>query len=66
MLAVMRGDDQQLDRAFSYISPDQRVPQDHPLRPSKLLQTGYWSNCRGGSASSMRRDIRFRDAEVFE
>jgi hypothetical protein len=29
----MRGkDDQQLD-VFSYVSPEQRVPQDHPLRP---------------------------------
>ena len=28
----MRGkDEQQLD-IFSYISPEQRVPQDHPLR----------------------------------
>jgi len=28
----MRGDDQQQDEMFSYISPDKRVPQDHPLR----------------------------------
>src|ERR1700687_3599072 len=28
----MRGDDQQQDGMFSYISPDKRVPQDHPLR----------------------------------
>jgi hypothetical protein len=29
----MRGkDEQQLDE-FSYVSPEQRVPQDHPLRP---------------------------------
>src|ERR1022692_2533402 len=29
----MRGkDEQQLD-VFSYVSPEQRVPQDHPLRP---------------------------------
>lgn len=29
----MRGnDDQQMD-VFSYISPEERVPQEHPLRP---------------------------------
>jgi transposase len=28
----MRGDDPQQNAMFSYISPEQRVPQDHPLR----------------------------------
>ena len=28
----MRGDDHQTDHLFSYLSPDQRVPHDHPLR----------------------------------
>jgi transposase len=28
----MRGDDQQPDAMFSYVSPEQRVPKDHPLR----------------------------------
>ena len=33
----MRGkDEQQLD-VFSYISPEQRVPQDHPLRLLRLM-----------------------------
>src|ERR1700738_2698575 len=33
----MRGkDDQQLD-VFSYISPEQRVPQDHPLRSLRAM-----------------------------
>src|SRR6202140_2111397 len=33
----MRGkDEQQLD-VFSYISPEQRVPQDHPLRSLRAL-----------------------------
>jgi transposase len=33
----MRGkDDQHLD-VFSYISPEQRVPQDHPLRPLRTM-----------------------------
>src|SRR3970282_1077340 len=29
----MRGDDSKQDAMFSYLSPEQRVPQDHPLRP---------------------------------
>ena len=33
----MRGkDEQQLD-VFSYISPEQRVPQDHPLRLLRVM-----------------------------
>src|SRR2546430_535508 len=33
----MRGkDEQQLD-VFSYISPEQRVPQEHPLRPLRVM-----------------------------
>src|SRR5271155_363642 len=33
----MRGkDEQQLD-VFSYISPEQRVPHDHPLRPLRIM-----------------------------
>src|SRR5271169_707327 len=33
----MRGDDQQQDGMFSYISPDKRVPQDHPLRRIRVV-----------------------------
>ena len=29
----MRGDDRQQGAMFSYLSPEQRVPADHPLRP---------------------------------
>ena len=33
----MRGkDEQQLD-VFSYVSPEQRVAQDHPLRPLRVM-----------------------------
>ena len=28
----MRGDDEQTGHLFSYLSPEQRVPADHPLR----------------------------------
>src|SRR5215469_1954918 len=33
----MRGDDEKQDGMFSYVSPEKRVPQDHPLRPIRQL-----------------------------
>src|SRR3981189_79876 len=33
----MRGDDDQQEGMFSYISPEERVPADHPLRPIRRI-----------------------------
>jgi transposase len=33
----MRGNDQQQSHVFSYISPEQRVRKDHPLRPLRTM-----------------------------
>ena len=33
----MRGDDRKQDAIFSYIAPEARVPQDHPLRPIRAM-----------------------------
>jgi len=33
----MRGDDNQQEGIFSYISPEKRVPADHPLRPIRAM-----------------------------
>jgi hypothetical protein len=33
----MRGDDDQQEGMFSYISPEKRVPVDHPLRPIRKI-----------------------------
>ena len=33
----MRGDDQQSGHLFSYLSPEQRVPADHPLRAIRRM-----------------------------
>jgi transposase len=33
----VRGTDQQQGHAFSYISPEQRVRKDHPLRPIRTM-----------------------------
>ena len=36
----MRGDDAKQEAMFSYVSPEQRVPQDHPLRPVRAMVDG--------------------------
>ena len=33
----MRGHDEQTQHMFSYLSPEQRVPADHPLRAIRTL-----------------------------
>ena len=33
----MRGDDQQTGYMFSYLSPEERIPADHPLRPIRRM-----------------------------
>ena len=33
----MRGDDEQSGHLFSYLSPEQRVPADHPLRAIRRM-----------------------------
>lgn len=33
----MRGDDEQQLEVFSYVSPEQRIPQEHPLRPLRAM-----------------------------
>jgi transposase len=33
----MRGDDNQQEAMFSYVSPEKRVPADHPLRPIRKM-----------------------------
>ena len=36
-MSGMRGDDRQPDAMFSYVSAEQRVPADHPLRAIRAL-----------------------------
>ena len=33
----MRGNDNQQLGVFSYVNPEQRIPQDHPLRPLRAM-----------------------------
>jgi transposase len=36
-MVFMRGDDRQPEAMFSYVSAEQRVPADHPLRAIRAL-----------------------------
>jgi len=47
----MRGDDQQQDGMWSYISPERRVPQDHPLRPIRALANAALTELTGDFAA---------------
>ena len=33
----MRGDDRKQQALFSYVSPEARIPRDHPLRPIRKM-----------------------------
>ena len=43
----MRGDDVQQTAIFSYLSPEQRVPVDHPLRAIRDLADGILAELSG-------------------
>ena len=36
----MRGDDREPDSMFSYVSTEQRIPREHPLRAIRTLVGG--------------------------
>jgi len=36
-MSDMRGDHREPDSIFSYVSPEQRIPKDHPLRAIRAL-----------------------------
>src|SRR4051794_3889132 len=50
---TMRGDDQQQSSLYSYLSPEQRVPADHPLRVIRRLVDTVLK-----AFSALRRDVR--------
>ena len=49
----MRGDDRQPDAMFSYVSAEQRVPKEHPLRTIRTLVDGVLHDMSG-----IRRAVR--------
>ena len=50
----MRGDDLQQAGMFSYLSPEQRVPQDHPLRAIRKLCDAVFC----GTVATVRQTLR--------
>ena len=48
----MRGHDEQTHHMFSYLSPEQRVPADHPLRAVRALTGDIFSSCADSRISS--------------
>jgi hypothetical protein len=57
----MRGDDLQQPAMFSYVSPEQRVPREHPLRPIEFATCRRWClktvATRGDSAAATRKAL---------
>lgn len=49
----MRGDDQQQLAVFSYVSPEERIPKDHPLRPVRAM------------ADDALRDLQCRFSKLY-
>jgi hypothetical protein len=58
----VRGDDRHQERMFSYISPEARVPQDHPLRGIRDLVDEVLHQLSPTLPDSIRGlvDLRFR------
>jgi len=54
----MRGDDVQQEAMFSYLSPDARVPQDHPLRPIRKMVNQALGELDGEFQSMYAREGR--------
>jgi len=42
----MRGSDEQTSHMFSYLSPEERVRADHPLRAIRKMPTACSPSCR--------------------
>ena len=55
----MRGDDRQPDSLFSYVSPEQRVPQDHPLRAIRGLVDDVLRDLANKGETFFQLDLRF-------
>ena len=57
----VRGDDQQQGAMFSYMSPEQRVPRDHPLQAIRAITDPVlqekWQP--GSRSSSLMASLRF-------
>ena len=56
----MRGDDEQSGHLFSHLSPEQRVPVDHPLRAIPTMTAGVTL-----MAFAWAEEQNFRETALF-
>src|SRR6266576_6602332 len=56
----MRGDDQQQNPIFSYLSPEERVRKDHPLRAIRTMVDEVLTR----TVAALRCDVRSRGPSV--
>src|SRR3974390_241810 len=56
--AIMRGDDIHQDAMFSYLSPEARVPRDHPLRPIRNMVNQALAELSGDFQAMYSREGR--------
>ena len=62
----MRGDDRQQSSMFSYVAPEARVPQDHPLRAIRTLVNAVLTALSGSVAAHIIRWPReFAHAQAY-
>ena len=54
----MRGDDAQQETMFSYLSPEARVPRDHPLRPIRDMVNQALADLSGEFQAMYSREGR--------
>jgi hypothetical protein len=54
----MRGDDDQQEGMFSYVSPEKRIPADHPLRPIREMVDEIRKELRSLPSRTPRWDAR--------
>ena len=52
----MRGDDVQQEAMFSYLSPEARVPRDHPLRPIRDMVNKALAELAGRVSGQLFRE----------
>ena len=53
-IASMRGGDQQTGWRFSYVSPEERVPPDHPLHGIRRMTDTIFERLRRPSSGCIR------------